>query len=79
MAADGSIPPLTPLPPIPQATEMRLEVAEVLRDKERMLEGYSRFTGRSIESMREDFKRDFYLNAYEASQVSRCGGVGAEW
>ena len=50
---------------------MRLEVAEVLRDKERMLEGYSRFTGRSIESMREDFKRDFYLNAYEASQVSR--------
>ena len=50
---------------------MRLEVAEVLRDKERMLAGYSRFTGRSVDLLREDFKRDFYLNAYEASQVSR--------
>ena len=33
---------------IMQATEMRLEVAEVLRDKRRMLEGFSRFTGESL-------------------------------
>lgn len=51
-----------------QATEMRLEVAEVLRDKKRMLEGFSRFTGRSLELLEQDFQRDFYLNAYEASQ-----------
>jgi len=53
---------------IMQATEMRLEVAEVLRDKRRMLEGFSRFTGRSMELIEQDFKRDFFLNAEEAMQ-----------
>jgi len=53
---------------IMQATEMRLEVAEVLRDKRRMLEGFSQFTGRSMELLEQDFKRDFYLNAEEALQ-----------
>ena len=51
-----------------QATEMKVEVEEVLRDKQRMLEGYSQFTGRSIEQLRTDFKRDFYLSATEAVQ-----------
>lgn len=51
-----------------QATEMRLEVAEVLRDKKRMLEGFSKFTGRPIELLEKDFKRDFYLTASEAQQ-----------
>ena len=51
-----------------QATEMRLEVEEVMRDKKRMIEGLSRFTGRSVDAITRDFKRDFYLNAYEASQ-----------
>ena len=51
-----------------QATEMRLEVEEVMRDKKRMIEGLSRFTGRSVDAIARDFKRDFYLNAYEASQ-----------
>jgi len=51
---------------IMQATEMRLEVAEVLRDKRRVLEGFSRFTGRSMQLLEEDFKRDFYLDAQEA-------------
>ena len=46
-----------------QATEMKVEVEEVLRDKERMLEGLSKFTGRSMELLRDDFKRDFYLTA----------------
>ena len=49
-----------------QATEMQLEVEEVLRDKERLLEGYSRFTGRSMDVLKEDFKRDFYLPASDA-------------
>tara|TARA_B110001452_G_scaffold167780_1_gene140177 strand:- start:1895 stop:2701 length:807 start_codon:yes stop_codon:yes gene_type:complete len=51
-----------------QATEMRLEVAEVLRDKKRTLEGFSKFTGRPIELLEKDFKRDFYLDASEAKQ-----------
>ena len=51
-----------------QAEEMKLEVEEVLRDKRRMIDGFSRFTGRSTELLQQDFKRDFYLNAYEASQ-----------
>jgi len=49
-----------------QATEMQLEVEEVIRDKKRMLEGFSQFTGRSIELLKQDFKRDFYLTANEA-------------
>jgi len=53
---------------IMQATEMQLEVQETLRDKKRMLEGLSRFTGRSVELLQQDFKRDFYLNAQEATQ-----------
>jgi len=51
---------------IMQASEMKLEVEEVIREKKRMLEGFSRFTGRSVDSLREDFKRDFYLTADEA-------------
>ena len=42
---------------IMQASEMKLEVEEVIREKKRMLEGFSRFTGRSIDSLRDDFKR----------------------
>jgi len=49
-----------------QATEMKLEVEEVLRDKKRMLEGFSRFTGRPYEALEQDFKRNFYLDANEA-------------
>ena len=49
-----------------QATEMKLEVEEVLRDKKRMLEGFSKFTGRSVDQLRADFGRDFYLSADEA-------------
>ena len=57
-----------PVQRIMQATEMRLEVEEVLRDKKRVLEGFSRSTGRSLDQLNQDFRRDFYLNAYEASQ-----------
>ena len=49
-----------------QATEMKVEVEEILRDKKVLLEGYSRFTGRSMDLMKTDFKRDFYLAADEA-------------
>jgi len=51
-----------------QATEMQLEVEEVLRNKKRMLEGFQEFTGRPVELLRSDFGRDFYLDADEALQ-----------
>ena len=51
-----------------QATEMKLEVEEVLRDRKRMLEGFSSFTGRSIDLLKKDFGRDFYLDTAEAKQ-----------
>jgi ATP-dependent Clp protease protease subunit len=51
-----------------QATEIQLEVEEVLRDKKRMIEGFSGFTGRSVDQLRTDFKRDFYLGAEEAKE-----------
>jgi len=50
-----------------QATEMRLEVQEVLRDKKRMIDSLASFTGRPTELITKDFKRDFYLNAQEAA------------
>jgi ATP-dependent Clp protease protease subunit len=45
---------------------MRLEVTEVLRDKKRMIDSLSEFTGRSTDLLVKDFKRDFYLTADEA-------------
>jgi len=47
---------------------MRLEVSEVLRDKKRMIDGLSEFTGRSTDLLVKDFKRDFYLTANEAHE-----------
>ena len=58
-----------------QATEMQLEVEEVLRDKKRMLEGFSKFTGRSQELLERDFKRDFYLTAAEAQQYGLIDSI----
>lgn len=49
-----------------QATEMKLEVEETLRDKRRMLEGLSEFTGRSVRTLTQDYRRDFYLTSNEA-------------
>jgi len=60
---------------IMQATEMQLEVEEVIRDKKRMLEGLSQFTGRSIDLLRADFARDFYLDANEALQYGMIDKV----
>jgi len=49
-----------------QATEMQLEVEEVLRDKKLMMECFAEFTGQPLDKLRDDFKRDFYLDADQA-------------
>jgi len=70
MQSPSMMPPLDnegkPVQRVMQATEMKLEVAEVLRDKRRLLEGYSQFTGKPMQTLEKDFKRDFYLSAQEA-------------
>ena len=49
-----------------QATEMKVDVEEILRDRKVLLEGFQGFTGRDMELLKQDFKRDFYLSAPEA-------------
>jgi ATP-dependent Clp protease protease subunit len=70
MQSPSMMPPMDnegkPIQRVMQATEMQLEVAEVLRDKRRLLEGYSQFTGKPMQELEQDFKRDFFLNAQEA-------------
>merc|ERR1719469_1099962 len=70
LQSPSMMPPLDnegkPIQRVMQATEMQLEVAEVLRDKRRLLEGYSQFTGKPMQTLENDFKRDFYLSAQEA-------------
>lgn len=53
---------------IMQATEMKLEVEEVLRDRKRMIDGFSTFTKRPVDVLKKDFERNFYLDALEAKQ-----------
>ena len=49
-----------------QASEMQLEVQEVLRDKRRLIDGLASFTGRTVDVIERDFSRDFYLDAQQA-------------
>jgi ATP-dependent Clp protease protease subunit len=49
-----------------QASEVKVEVEQVLKEKRLMLEGISRATGRSLTKLELDFRRDFYLDAEEA-------------
>jgi len=58
-----------------QATEMKLEVEEVLRDRKRMLEGFSGFTGRTLDVLQNDFERNFYLDANEAKQYGLIDNI----
>ena len=58
-----------------QATEMQLEVEEVLRDKQRMLDGFSTFTGQPKSQLERDFLRDFYLVADEAKEYGLIDSI----
>lgn len=49
-----------------QASDLQIEVEQVLEDKKSILEGFSKFTGRSLSQLEEDFRRDFYLSASQA-------------
>jgi ATP-dependent Clp protease protease subunit len=58
-----------------QATEMKIEVEQVLREKKLMLQGFSSFTGRSTDLLEQDFRRDFYLDAEGAKAYGLIDGV----
>lgn len=66
----GIAPPLDdegrPTQRMMQASDMQLEVEEVLRDKARMVELLATFTGKPVDAVRADFERDFYLDARQA-------------
>lgn len=49
-----------------QASDIQIEVQNVLRQKDRMVQGLGEFTGRSDEELRKDLARDMYLTAPEA-------------
>lgn len=49
-----------------QATEIELETAQMLRESARVEAALSNITGRPIEKIQEDLKRDFYLSAEKA-------------
>mmetsp|Transcript_98717 Transcript_98717/g.235210 ORF Transcript_98717/g.235210 Transcript_98717/m.235210 type:complete len:313 (+) Transcript_98717:56-994(+) len=49
-----------------QATEIELEAKQMLRESERIEEELSSITGRPMEQIRKDLRRNFYLTAAEA-------------
>lgn len=49
-----------------QASDVQIEVQNVLRQRERIIEGLHHFTGRSHEELKKDLSRDMYLTAPEA-------------
>jgi len=57
------------------ASEVALEVYEVLRQRDRIIEGFHRMTGRPIEQLRKDFNRDLYLTAYEAREYGLIDSI----
>lgn len=51
-----------------QASDIKLVVQENLRDNDRMERAMVKMTGRSLEEIQKDTKRDFYLSSTEAVQ-----------
>lgn len=49
-----------------QASDIQIEVQNILRQKQRMIDGLHQFTGRSHEELTKDLARDMYLTAPEA-------------
>lgn len=49
-----------------QASDVQIEVQNILRQRERIIDGLHAFTGRSRDVLRKDLARDMYLTAPEA-------------
>merc|ERR1711924_528579 len=57
------------------ASDIKVEVEQVLREKRVMLEGFSGFTGRSMLELEKDFSRDFYLTADESKEYGLVDNI----
>lgn len=51
-----------------QASDIGLVVGENMRDNDRVERELGQMTGQSMETIKRDMKRDFYLSSYEAVQ-----------
>jgi len=51
-----------------QASDIGLVVKENLRDNDRVERGLAQMTGQSLETVKRDMQRDFYLSSHEAVQ-----------
>lgn len=51
-----------------QASDVSIEVQNILRQRDRMINGLVEFTGKNEEDVRKDLKRDMYLTAPEARE-----------
>lgn len=49
-----------------QATDVEIEVRNILKQRDRIVKGLHEFTGRSVEDLKKDLSRDMYLTAPEA-------------
>lgn len=49
-----------------QASDIQIEVGNILKQRDRMVDGLQDFTGRSADELRKDLSRDMYLTAPEA-------------
>ncbi|KAJ1635477.1 Clp protease-domain-containing protein [Pavlovales sp. CCMP2436] len=54
--------------PTMQAEDIKFEVAEVLKDRDRLVQGYSVLTGQSQAVVQQRLKRDSYFDAEEAKE-----------
>merc|ERR1719373_690701 len=61
-----------------QASDMKVEIEEVLREKKKTIEGYKRFTGRSEEQLKKDFLRNFWLTAPQARDYGLIDNIVAK-
>ena len=51
-----------------QASDIQIEVKNILRQRSRIIDGLHHFTGRSKEQLKKDLYRDMYLTAPEARE-----------
>lgn len=51
-----------------QASDVKIEVQNILSQRSRIIDGFHHFTGRSHEQLKKDLSRDMYLTAPEARE-----------
>ena len=58
-----------------QASDIKIEVQNILKQRDRIVDGFHEFTGRSKEQLKKDMYRDMYLTAPEAREYGLIDSV----